>query len=494
MENEIKIINKKYFSMFYTKGVNDKGDIKIMFFKELIKCLKETNLVRKINIEIDLGKKIIDLFESSEYVKKNNKENCKSLNLIKCNFHLTKKMYNKKNTNLNIIISEHGRLEKSNVSKYRTTLQIIQCNGIKYIEKIIYIDRIPFSTIEIRKIYLKVSKLFIEYIIHSYLAYIYSVPIPFMEYFIYEKFPTETILKARSEYQETTTLNIFFKSSDFTTLTPIKKDNLILEILLQISDYLNLYKIRCKFIHGDLLFNNIMLFYEILDDNIIIKQIKFIDFGSSSINICINKIQYLLCDFSKKSGIEFLDSINNHNFAFSTDLTFLFLQIIYYKDYSNHKSRLINRNNINVSELISEELKNSLCNIFEINFKNLDIILDEFEQYINKETNIKIKNIANNIRRSKSKNESFIQKKLNEQNEIRHLQDKKKSYYSFNILKFLSKIKEYRDNILDEIQRYENFHPLNFRNKILKLRDGNIIPSLIYLEQFGINNIFGLKL
>jgi large subunit ribosomal protein L5 len=25
MENEIKIINKKYFSMFYTKGVNDKG-------------------------------------------------------------------------------------------------------------------------------------------------------------------------------------------------------------------------------------------------------------------------------------------------------------------------------------------------------------------------------------------------------------------------------------------------------------------------------------
>ena len=52
MENEIKIINKKYFSMFYTKGVNDKGDIKIMFFKELIKCLKETNLVRKINIEI----------------------------------------------------------------------------------------------------------------------------------------------------------------------------------------------------------------------------------------------------------------------------------------------------------------------------------------------------------------------------------------------------------------------------------------------------------
>lgn len=495
-------LQTKYFSMF--NKIDD--EIKFGVFKSFIDYIK-----KDCNIN-DMGQNLISFFQD-DITNKDFKnvyqifENCKQTNNIKSNFHLTHKSYNKLNNASvqNSIISGFGQSNSKKSRNYRTALYVIECSGKKYIEKFIHSSQ--------KNLYLKVSKLYIEYIIQSYLSFIYPIPIPYMYYFIYEynSESREFYLKTRSEYEDTTTLNKFFKHADFKEMTIFKKDILILNILLQISDYLNLYKIRCNFIHGDLLLNNIMIFYEKLGDDIILKQIKLIDFGSSSINIYIESQNYLLCDFSKKSGIDFLDTIENHDFAFSTDLTFLLLQIIYYKDYLNYMFSLEQKGEYTEDNIISNELQTKLSEVFNINFnlKNFDSLIVELKDIIypsekkieiNK-TKKNISKLINETKKNKKNIKELLQQKYKIQNE-NILFKKELSYKLFYVLKFISKIQKYRDDILDQTKNYEQFHPLNFRNNILNIlnilnnlnNSTNTRLTITNMKKYGIDNIFGISI
>lgn len=133
---------------------------------------------------------------------------------------------------------------------------------------------------------IEIYTLFIESLIQNYLYYlnkkyiakVYCVGID-INYFFGD------ILMENIKYK---TLEKYIESNEYKKYNVIKKYKILLIILLELGEIIKYYQDKCKFIHGDLKYNNIMVK---IDKKC---KIKIIDFGFSSLYIPIENNEYYI--------------------------------------------------------------------------------------------------------------------------------------------------------------------------------------------------------
>jgi len=244
---------------------------------------------------------------------------------------------------------------------------------------------------------------------------------------------------------------------------------------LYLSEILYTYQFRCNFVHGDLTPDNIIINFDYIYN--VIHDLKIIDFGSSSIQVKINKKSVLIYDNSKKSDKTYLDTLSsftNRSFALSSDLFYFYILILFHSSYGLN--------------IMSDDLRSELIRIF-----GLDIHIDYIEEYKKYAIEYYYRQRPNNKNLAEINIEYYV-----------------KSYP----IKFLCKLKHFRDHFFGI--EYYKFHPISFRNNLLKnlhenidffinnslnenIKLKNIIDrielktKLEYLQLYGINNIFGIN-
>lgn len=431
--------NNKILPDFYFKLYNDLDErTKNELFTLFTRYLREKN---DYNL-IELGRKLEKVEEISIF--KNN------LNRI----HVS---------NIDNIHSEFWG------SKYtHTTLRKIKYNnGQSKIYKFIVDKK--------KKIQLLIAKTFIEFIIQSILNYIYLKYVPEVNYLaFYKTNSTNKLLNKPNientlgteklyivmDYVEGITLNIFLKK-ELIKINDIKeREKIIIEILMYISDIIYTYQIRCNFVHGDLNLNNILISYFEKNNGIKINYIKIIDFGSSSLNVKIDNIDYLIYDNSKKTTKLYLNTINYKAFSLSGDLLYLLIQILFDKE-------------IEESNLMSNNFKNKIKKLFNINYRDNEDLVNRYRF------------IATKFYRE---NREYKEKNLNKKKEL--IQKNINYYVGYNPLKFMCKIKNFRINMFGD-KNYDLFYPFNFNlklfNSFYNISGSNLINNINIIYSYNNN-------
>jgi tRNA A-37 threonylcarbamoyl transferase component Bud32 len=452
---ENNILPEFYFKMYRKLKVNQGNNIKIDTKKKLFELFtKYINNKTYINLLL-FGKKLINVYTEKSIIN----------DLLK----------NK--INQNSIQNIHSEFWGSKYTK--TTLRHIKLkDGREKIYKFIVDKK--------KNIKLLIVKTFIEYVIQTILNYIYTKYLPKIDYLAFYKthitkknsiiskiLETEKLYIVM-DYIKGETLKEFFKNIKTRITDESIRDKIIIDILLYLSEILYTYQFRCNFVHGDLTPDNIIINFDYIYN--VIHDLKIIDFGSSSIQVKINKKSVLIFDNSKKSNKTYLDTLSsftNRSFALSSDLFYFYILILFHSSYGLN--------------IMSDNLRSKLIRIFDL--KDINYI-EEYKKYAM---------------------EYYYRQHPNNKN----LAERNIEYYVKSYpIKFLCKLKYFRNHFFGI--EYYKFHPILFRNNLLKNLNWNIdffnhnslneniqLKNIInriefktkleYLQIYGINNIFGIN-
>lgn len=466
----LKETNEQINNKLKNKNFSKKGN-KMHNFLRINELSKKKEAIKHIN---NLGSKIIKYYGTSETEKQimsMNKNLEEHKNLV----------INTKRSEFYGSVAHHGSMD---IVQYKVNGENGNQKNVKKIYKYIV------DTSKKRGIELKIAKVFIEFTIHSILEYVYNLYLPSLDYLAFYNVNnlSKTIVELNQTQRRTEKIKIVMDYIEGLTLkefieTEFKLNNnnsnpnltiinaqtqILKDIIMQLCEILYLYQYRCNFIHGELIFENIMLKVKKNTNsnsiNYELEDLKLIDFGSSSICVKINGNEYLIYDIDRQSEQTYLNTINkdNKDFAFSCDLLYFILQI-------------------GANEHIHLKTKKDILELFELN-SDISYYINQYNEYINEIGQTKRSNILNKTPQKK------ILTKSKQNEKIKEYTDYKKHY----VLNFIYKIKEIRDAIF-KID-YQIFHPLNVRNTILKtiFPEDEIERSLPYIELYGINNMFGL--